>query len=220
MKMNDWNSPSFLYDTMEEQIYALPLHGARDRIKKESSVLNDPSLTVLADGIDCSDPQVIAELYDRLKSPLFSLVLRYTCDYTSAEDVLQDVFLTMMSRLHTLENKRAIKAWAYGIAIRKSLQYVRRRKIGLKRSFPFNNVEKFIKKGDDPYASGIRKSDLEESIQILPFRLKSVFLLHDVQGVKHKEIAQILGCSIGTSKSHLFKARERIRKYLKKKRIV
>jgi RNA polymerase sigma-70 factor (ECF subfamily) len=61
------------------------------------------------------------------------------------------------------------------------------------------------------------RKTLEEAIQKLPHKLKSIFLLHDVQGFKHEEIAQTLGCSVGTSKSQLFKARMKIREYLKNK---
>ena len=59
---------------------------------------------------------------------------------------------------------------------------------------------------------------LDEALQELPERLRTVFLLHDVQGYKHGEIARILGVSVGTSKSQLFKARMRIREWLKKKK--
>jgi RNA polymerase sigma-70 factor (ECF subfamily) len=68
----------------------------------------------------------------------------------------------------------------------------------------------------ETYKSGdeIMKKSLDDAIQNLPDKMKSIFLLHDVQGFKHKEISQMLGCSVGTSKSQLFKARMKIREYL------
>jgi RNA polymerase sigma-70 factor (ECF subfamily) len=61
---------------------------------------------------------------------------------------------------------------------------------------------------------------LEKALGDLTSKLKSVFILHDVQGFKHHEIAQIMGCSVGTSKSQLFKARKKIRKFLQKEKIL
>jgi RNA polymerase sigma-70 factor (ECF subfamily) len=61
------------------------------------------------------------------------------------------------------------------------------------------------------------KKSLDDAIQNLPDKMKGVFLLHDVQGFKHREIARMLGCSMGTSKSQLSKARMKIREHLKNK---
>ena len=61
---------------------------------------------------------------------------------------------------------------------------------------------------------------LDAAIQQLSPRLKSVFMLHDIQGFKHEEVAQIMECSVGTSKSQLFKARMKIREYLRKKKML
>ena len=90
--------------------------------------------------------------------------------------------------------------------------------LGATRAYEIGDA--FRKEGVKVVFGGVHASMLpEEAIQKLPTKLKSVFLLHDVQGFKHKEIAQILGCTIGTSKSQLFKARMKIRQKLEKKRI-
>jgi len=68
----------------------------------------------------------------------------------------------------------------------------------------------------DTHETGLRKP-IEEALRDLPARLRSVFMLHDVDGFKHGEISRILGCSVGTSKSQLFKARMRLREKLKRK---
>jgi RNA polymerase sigma-70 factor (ECF subfamily) len=64
------------------------------------------------------------------------------------------------------------------------------------------------------------KEPLETAVRSLPPRLRSVFVLHDVQGYKHEEIARLLGCSVGTSKSQLFKARMKMRIFLKARKVV
>jgi RNA polymerase sigma-70 factor (ECF subfamily) len=105
------------------------------------------------------------------------------------------------------------------VGINASLSYLRSRKREIKKSVPMSEVEgKLAEATYDADMSHIRKP-LDEAINALSDRLKSVFVLHDVQGFKHEEIAGILGCKIGTSKSHLFKARVRIRAYLKAKSI-
>jgi RNA polymerase sigma-70 factor (ECF subfamily) len=71
----------------------------------------------------------------------------------------------------------------------------------------------------DSHETAVTKP-LDEAIQLLPEKLRTIFVLHDVQGFKHEEIAGTLRCSVGTSKSQLFKARLRIRKYLKDKGIL
>jgi RNA polymerase sigma-70 factor (ECF subfamily) len=64
------------------------------------------------------------------------------------------------------------------------------------------------------------KKSLDDAIHSLPTRMKTIFLLHDVQGFKHEEIAPMLGCSVGTSKSQLFKARMKIRERLERGKVV
>jgi len=82
------------------------------------------------------------------------------------------------------------------------------------------NVEPFLAAEESGDPEKLIRNSLEEALQGISAKLKSVFILHDVQGFKHKEIARIMGCSEGTSKSQLFKARMKIRKYLEIKQII
>ncbi len=89
----------------------------------------------------------------------------------------------------------------------------------MQRTISLNEVEGTIEGKTNESGDGIMKKSLDDAIQILPDKMKSIFVLHDVQGFKHKEISRMLGCSMGTSKSQLFKARMKIREHLKDKTV-
>jgi RNA polymerase sigma-70 factor (ECF subfamily) len=90
----------------------------------------------------------------------------------------------------------------------------------LKKLVSLQNVEPFLAAEESSDPEKLIKNSLEEALRGISANLKSVFILHDVQGFKHKEIARIMGCSEGTSKSQLFKARMKIRKYLEIKQVI
>ncbi|KPJ59534.1 MAG: hypothetical protein AMJ46_10970 [Latescibacteria bacterium DG_63] len=160
------------------------------------------------------DEKALEAIYHRFKTPLFNLARRYTGDEAAAEDVLQEVFLAAFTHLADLENVARFQSWVFRIAINTCLSYVRSRKPEMRRSVPLSEVEDVVAAPANLESGSALRRPLEEAIQALPGRLRSVFLLHDLEGFKHEEIANILGCTVGTSKSHLFKARLKLRKQL------
>jgi RNA polymerase sigma-70 factor (ECF subfamily) len=165
------------------------------------------------------DELAMEALYLHYKIPLFNLAYRLSYDHAIAEDLLQEIFLKVFARLGELRKEEAFKAWIYRIALNTCISHLRVWKKRNKKLISINQVE--WKLGEDAFGEDNKliKHQLDKAINELPEKLKSVFLLHDVQGFKHKEIAQILRCSVGTSKSQLFKARMKIRQFLKKKSI-
>jgi RNA polymerase sigma-70 factor (ECF subfamily) len=92
---------------------------------------------------------------------------------------------------------------------------LRGKKLRSERTIPLSQIEgKLDEAVYDTHEKEIGKP-IDDAIQVLPARLRSVFVLHDVEGFKHGEIARLLGCSVGTSKSQLFKARLKVRDALK-----
>jgi len=156
------------------------------------------------------DEKALEVIYHRFKVPLFSLVCRYTVDVTEAEDVLQDVFLTAFTRMGEIREVTKFKSWIFKIAVNASLCHLRSRK-GERGQVSLNEIENSAIVPTDGGSRLDIRGPLEDAIQALPVRLRNVFLLHDVEGFKHEEIADILGCTAGTSKSQLFKARLKIR---------
>lgn len=163
------------------------------------------------------DLQAMGSLYEHFKASLFSLALRYTCNFAAAEDVIQDVFVKVFTNLHTLDEDKAFVGWLYRITVNTCLSYLRSHKKLRQKTIPLDDVEGMVADSEPSATQKAENKILEQTIQKLPPRLKSVFLLHDVQGFKHQEIAHILGCSVGTSKSQLFKARKKMRKLLEHK---
>lgn len=166
------------------------------------------------------DTQAMGAIYDHFKSPLYGLAFRYTRNHTVAEDILQDIFVKVFSNLHTLDNDHTFVGWLYRIAVNTCLSYLRTHKRVYRKEVPLEDVEGYMTHKDSHRPEDMMNKTLEEAIQRLSPRLKSVFLLHDIQGFKHQEVAQILDCSVGTSKSQLFKARMKIREYLEKKHML
>ena len=166
------------------------------------------------------DVKAMEAIYERFNRPLFSLIYRYTANREVAEDLLQDVFLKIFSNLQSLRKTETFVSWMYRIAVNTCFGYLRGSKSHLQRTVPLNNVKDRI--GEDAAKSSDRlmKKSLDDAIHSLPTRMKTIFLLHDVQGFKHEEIALMLGCSVGTSKSQLFKARMKIRERLERGEVI
>ena len=166
------------------------------------------------------DTQAMEAIYERYKQPIYNLAYRYTYNVAVAEDLLQDIFLKIFTHLNDLQQEETFVAWLYRIAINTCYSYLRSMKGRLKKTISLNELEGKIDNQASDAASKTLKKPLNDAIKSLPPRLKSIFLLHDVQGFKHWEIARMLGCSMGTSKSQLFKARMKIRHYLKNKQLL
>lgn len=190
---------------------------------KQTEGENLQDTTLLKDLIHRSregDEKAMEAIYERFNRPLFSLIYRYTANREVAEDLLQDVFLRIFSNLQTLRSTDTFVSWMYRIAVNTCFGYLRGSKVQVQRTIPLNEVYGEVGGDIDRSTDRLIKSALDEAIHSLPGRMKAIFLLHDVQGFKHEEIALMLGCSVGTSKSQLFKARMKIRDYLEKRKAI
>ena len=166
------------------------------------------------------DIQAMEAIYKHFNRPIFNLAYRYTYNSEIAEDLLQDIFLKILTHLQDLKKDETFVSWLYRIAVNTCYSYLRGRKGQLQRTVPLSEVEGKIDGRTSKPEDEIMKKSLDDAIQSLPGKMKSIFLLHDVQGFKHEEIARTLGCSVGTSKSQLFKARMKIREHLENKQVL
>lgn len=182
----------------------------KNKAKEESPLLDE--LDVLIRRCRNGDSAAMQALYEQHKSQIFNLAYRYTYNRASAEDLLHDIFIKVFAQLHRLEKSEAFQGWLYRVAVNTCLSHLRSRKSPVKNTVSFTDAA-FLEPSEYGNYS-LTRNALEAAINELPTKLKSVFLLHDVQGHKHQEIAEIMGWSVGTSKSQLFKARMKIRKIL------
>lgn len=158
------------------------------------------------------------DIYRRLKTPFFNLAFRYTPNRAAAEDLLQEIFLKIFSHLGDVQKTDTFLGWAYRIALNSCYSYLRTNSPISRMTVSLSEAESSIPGLSRASAALDMRKPLEIAIQALPHKLREIFLLHDVQGYKHVEIARMLGLSIGTSKSQLFKARMKLRAYLKEHR--
>ena len=166
------------------------------------------------------DTTAMEAIYESYKKPIFNLAYRYTYNTAVAEDLLQDTFMKLFTNIKNLKKEEYFVGWLYRIALNTCYSYLRSRKNHFHKTVPLSEAERKINEKTHDSQDNILKKPLDDAIQGLPHMGKSIFFLHDVQGFKHREIAQMLGCSVGTSKSQLFKARMKIRQYLKNKQLL
>ena len=166
------------------------------------------------------DLVALGSLYEMFKGPVFGLVYRYAQNRATAEDLLQDVFLKVFSHMRHVRDAATFPGWIFRIALNTAYSHLRQKRAQTEKVVSLGDMEGRI---EEPGAEPVEKDlqgPLEEAIRALAPRLRSVFVLHDVQGYKHEEIARALGCAVGTSKSQLFKARIRIREHLRARKAV
>ena len=208
------------FQPFEELSSAMTRSQLKPQPQPQSPFQPDDTLADLIQKGVGGDERALEAIYHRFKGLLFSLAYRYTGNAAAAEDVLQDVFLKAFTHLHEVDNAVTFPGWLHRIAINTSLSYIRSRKAEMRGAVPLSEIEGVLAAPAEEERGGLLKKPLEEAIQTLPHRLKSVFLMHDVQGFKHEEIAGILGCTVGTSKSSLFKARLKLRDRLIKAKAI
>jgi len=169
------------------------------------------------------DAGAFEALYNLHKRRVYSLCLRMTANTAAAEDLTQEAFLQLFRKIGTFRGESAFSTWLHRMAVNVVLMQLR------KKGLPVVPLEENIETeeesprkepgADDPRLAGsIDRMQLQRSIEALPPGYRMIFLLHDVEGYEHNEIAEMVGCSIGNSKSQLHKARMKLREILKTSR--
>jgi RNA polymerase sigma-70 factor (ECF subfamily) len=132
-----------------------------------------------------------------------------------AEDLLQDILLTAHRKLDLYRGESSLGTWLFRLGINQCVDYLRSRSKRFSQlSDPIDDDLGSSVSGAGPVLGVIDRLDLERALASLPPRSRAVFVLHDVEGLEHREIAEALGVSDGTSKSQLHKARMRLRSLL------
>lgn len=160
------------------------------------------------------------EIYRRYHRRVYAICLRMLRNTTEAEDLTQDVFLQLYRKIGSFRGDSAFSTWLHRLSVNEVLMHFRKRNV---------KFEKTTEKGEPPVQvvsgtenpkrmSVVDKIALEDAIQQLPPGYRNVFVLHDVRGYEHDEVANILGCAAGTSKSQLNKARAKLQKLLNSRR--
>jgi RNA polymerase sigma-70 factor, ECF subfamily len=162
-------------------------------------------------------------LYHLHKRRVYSLCLRMTANTAEAEDLTQEAFLQLFRKIGTFRGESAFSTWLHRMAVNVVLMHLRKKGLPVvPLEDTLESEEEAPKKelgGADPQLAGsVDRLRLERAIAALPPGYRSVFVLHDVEGYEHNEIAAMVGCSIGNSKSQLHKARMKLRELLQMSR--
>ncbi len=153
----------------------------------------------------------IGDLYVRHRRSVYSVCLRMTGSREEAEDLTQEVFIQLLRKVGSFRGESQFSTWLYRLTVNQVLMHFRR--TTKRRGDVHSEIELAI-----PQAR--RDSDVTERIALekalarLPAGSRAVFLMFDVAGYNHSEIASIFGCSVGNSKSQLHKARKKLKRLL------
>lgn len=167
------------------------------------------------------DHHAFAQLYALHKRRIYSLCLRMVGNSTEAEDLTQEAFLQLHRKISTFRGDSAFSTWLHRLTINVVLMQLRRKGLQLisldeaMEPQPEEGPGRSFGAPDQTLAGAIDRLTLERAIGDLPTGYRLIFILHDVEGYEHNEIAAMLDCSIGNSKSQLHKARLKLRDALR-----
>ena len=171
-------------------------------------VLEATDLALAASG----DASAFERLYRTHVARIHSLVRRML-DADEADDLTQDIFVRAWQKLATFRGESAFGTWLHRLAV--NVVLARRKTLGVERG-RYDQAENALDGLSSRRATPEVTVDFEEALSRLPDGARQVFVLHDVAGYRHEEIARMLGVVPGTSKSQLHHARMALRKYLER----
>jgi len=167
------------------------------------------------------DVAAFERLYRLHNRRVYSLCLRMVGNTAEAEDLTQEAFLQLFRKIASFRGESAFSTWLHRLSVNVVLMKLRKKRMpevsleettepdeesgGPRRDFGAPDLQ---------LSGSVDRVNLQRAVEQLPPGYRAIFVLHDVQGYEHNEIAEIMGCSIGNSKSQLHKARMRLRELL------
>jgi RNA polymerase sigma-70 factor (ECF subfamily) len=176
----------------------------------------------LAQKAGAGDLEAFEELYRRHFRRVYSLCLRMTAHQQEAEDLAQETFIQLFNKVGSFRGDSAFTTWLHRMTVNQVLMHFRRRKSRPEYTSEEGETPDQIVKGTENQNKMpiVDRMILENAITKLPPGYRAVFVLHDVEGHEHNEIAEMLGISEGTSKSQLHKARLKLRSLIRQQAAV
>jgi RNA polymerase sigma-70 factor (ECF subfamily) len=193
--------------TLAEAIEGVTLELVVDNYNSEFNIIRQA-----ADG----DTLAFRTLYDDNLSRVYALCLRMSADTELAEDLTQEVFIKAWEKLKTFKFQSKFSSWLHSIAVNLFLTEKRSQKRFMQKLLALGGTFGNEKQGPgNPHRYDIN-IDVENAISKLPEQARTAFVLHDIEGFQHKEIAEMMNIEVGTSKAHLHRARKILREELAK----
>jgi RNA polymerase sigma-70 factor, ECF subfamily len=179
-----------------------------DTPRREGSRLDEADLR-LVEACARGDHKAMEALYHRFKRRVYSLAIRIA-GAADADEVAQEAFVRIFRGLAKFRGDSALETWIYRLAVNAALSHIERRPARAEGEEALAHIAAATPPARDPRLA----ARLEAALGDLPAGYRAVLVLHDVEGLSHEEIGDILGCRVGTSKSQLHKARVRMREIL------
>jgi RNA polymerase sigma-70 factor (ECF subfamily) len=188
---------------------AAPGGGAITIVPQEDRRAEEARLVARA---QAGDLAAFEELYRRNVRKVYALCYRMASDPSLAEELTQDVFVRAWEKLGSFRGESAFSSWLYPLAVNTALSERRARRRRTARIFATDDLTPF----DRPKAASATEDgfDIEKALGTLPPGARAVFVLHDMEGYRHEEVAEMLGLAEGTSKAQLHRARRLLREAL------
>ncbi len=170
---------------------------------------------------DAGDEAAWTELHGMVSRRVYSLALRMSGNTADAEELSQEAFLQLTKKIQTFRGEAAFTTWFHRLTVNVVLMHLRKKglqEVSLDEALDPQDEDgprKEIGTRDRVLAGSLDRINIERAIEFLPPGYRMVFILHEIEGYEHTEIAKMIGCSIGNSKSQLYKARIKLRDLLK-----
>lgn len=159
------------------------------------------------------DMGAFEELYRKHHRRVYALCLRMTNNAAEAEDLTQEAFVQLYRKIGSFRGESAFTTWLHRLTVNQALMHFRKKSVKLEMTTEEGETPVQIVNGtENPYRMPVvDRIAIDKAVSQLPPGYRTVFILHDVEGHEHEEVARMLGCSVGTSKSQLHKARMKLR---------
>lgn len=184
---------------------------------------NSPAQMDLIRSAQAGDSEAFSSLYETHRRKVYSICLRITGEPSEAEDCAQEAFLQCFLQLSSFRGDAALSTWLHRLTVNVVLMRLRANRhrpmsveLGPTAEGGETSLLNLLPVEDQQLAGTIDRIAIGRALGKLPNGYRTVFLLHDVEGLAHSEIARNLGCTIGTSKSQLHQARLQLRHFLRR----
>lgn len=176
------------------------------------------NFSLILEGCKASNPSSQERLYRHFYGYGMNVALRYAKSKSEAEEILNDAFLKVFKNIHQFQTDLPFKSWFRKVVVNTAVDSFRRHK-------KYNDMFSSMNPDLEAFSNEVFELNFDESIDVLPIiqelppAYKMVFNLYVMEGYKHQEIAKMLNISVGTSKSNLSRAKEKLKASLLKKKI-
>ena len=171
----------------------------------------------LVNGCISKSPIAQKLLFERFSRKMMGICLRYADRREEAEDMLQNGFIRIFDKISTFRHEGSLEGWIRKIMVNESLSYLRKNK-SMKLNIEIEDA-KYMLPNNNPISENVNEQDLLKIIRQLPVGFRTVFNMYAIEGYTHKEIAEQLGITEGTSKSQYSRAKVHLQNILKEEKV-